>query len=235
MIEIDMDSWLEKSALVLAIVCVTTASLLMSGALSAGPTPTPTPLPRSAPAQQRGFFPPLPSVPDGGGSNPNVTVSLPIDAFDTSVPASTVIIEPVTTTLIDSTTTGGANYVGFQGDFTFDSAVVTFSSPYVQRAGLTSDPNWNVSANILNTGPGTTETLRVSAFSTTLVPLNGSGTLYELRMLRVSNTSGAVSPLVWAPVSSGNEFIFIDDNLNQIVANQTNGLITIIGGTPPPT
>ena len=47
------------------------------------------------------------------------------------------------TTLIDSTTTSGDNYIGFQGDFTFDSAVVTFATPQVQRAGLTSDPNWN--------------------------------------------------------------------------------------------
>src|SRR5205823_10855788 len=62
-----------------------TASVLMSGVASAGPTP--------------------------------ITVSLPIDTFDTSVPISTVIIKPVTTTLIDPTTTGGINYVGFQGDF----------------------------------------------------------------------------------------------------------------------
>src|SRR5437773_231445 len=70
------------------------------------------------------------------GTTP-ITVALPTVGFDASVPIDSVIIQPVTTTLIDSTTTGGANYVGFQGDFTFDSAVVTFSSPYVQRAGLT--------------------------------------------------------------------------------------------------
>jgi hypothetical protein len=51
------------------------------------------------------------------------------------------------TTLINPMTTGGLNYVGFQGDFTFDSAVVTFATPQVQGAGLTGT-NWNVSSNI---------------------------------------------------------------------------------------
>src|SRR5437899_3086602 len=105
MIKTDMNSSLERTALVLAIVCGVVPSLLMSGAASAGPNPTPTPLPSPAPARQGGFFPPLPVVPDGGGTLPGITVSLPIDNFDTSVPFSTVIIEPVTTTLIDSTTT----------------------------------------------------------------------------------------------------------------------------------
>jgi hypothetical protein len=36
-----------------------------------------------------------------------------------------------------------------------------------------------------------------------------------------------MSPLVWAPVSSGNQFIFLDDNLLSWIPNQTNGLITI--------
>ena len=85
-----------------------------------------------------------------------ITVSLPTATFDTSVPIATEIIQPVNTTLINAATTSGANYVGFQGDFTFDSAVVTFSAPFVQAAGLTAT-NWNVSANILNTGPGTTQ------------------------------------------------------------------------------
>src|SRR5439155_19117095 len=38
-----------------------------------------------------------------------ITVSLPIASFDTSVPASTIIIQPVMTTLIDPTTTNGIN------------------------------------------------------------------------------------------------------------------------------
>src|SRR5438128_1209768 len=190
-----------------------------------------------APPQQNGFYPPLPvppAVPEG--SVPGITVALPIDSFNNSTPASTVIIEPMTTTLIDPTTTGGNNYVGFQGDFTFDSGVVTFANPPVQRAGLTSDPNWNVSANIFPaptptpTGtpvPGTIRTLRISAFMGTFTPLAGMGTLFELRMLRVSSTPGDMSPLVWRP--DPDNFFFIDDNLNTHAPRQTNGVITITG------
>src|SRR4029078_11540070 len=109
-----------------------------------------------------------------------VKVGLPTDSFDTSVPATTVIIEHVTTTNIPAS----LNYIGFQGDFIFDSAVISFASPYVTAAGLTAG-TWTVSGNILNTGPGTLKTLRVSAFvNDGVTPLSGSGTLYDLRMLR---------------------------------------------------
>src|SRR5450432_4194191 len=70
---------------------------------------------------QPGFFPPLPLGP-GPTPTPSpvpITVSLPIASFDTSVPIATVIIQPVNTTNIDPS----LNYVGFQGDLTFDSAV----------------------------------------------------------------------------------------------------------------
>src|SRR6266436_374662 len=87
-----------------------------------------------------------------------ITISLPIDTFSTSVPTSTVIIEPVTTTDINSTTTGGANYIGFQGDFTFDEMVVTFSNPPIRIAGLTGGGNWNV-AGIVLPGAGPIRTL----------------------------------------------------------------------------
>src|SRR5438128_1614639 len=80
------------------------------------------PLPLPVTPRQDGFYPPLPLAPQGAA----ITISLPIASFDNSVPNSTVIIQPVMTTLIDNTTTGGLNYVGFQGDFLFDSAVVTF-------------------------------------------------------------------------------------------------------------
>ena len=100
---------------------------------TATPTPTPTPQP--------------------------ITVSLPIDTMDNSVPIATVIFKPVVTTDIDAS----LNYVAFQGDFTFDETICTFSSPFVEKAGLTSG-NWNVSGNILP-GPGPIRTLRVSAFS----------------------------------------------------------------------
>src|SRR5204863_2837827 len=181
-----------------------------SGAASAESTPTPTPLSGSVPALQGGFFPPLPADPDG--ITPlGITVALPVDTMNLSLPASTVYIKPVTTTLIDSTTTGGANLVGFQGDFTFDSSIAGFASPPVQRAGLTSNANWGVSGSIL--GSGMIKTFRLSAFMSDFVPLEGSGTLFELRMRRVSNTPGAMTPLTWAQASSGNQFIFIDDSL----------------------
>lgn len=186
---------------------------------------------RAAPqAAFDGFYPPLPgqkatvdcpSLP--------ITISLPNDFLDPSVPSSTVIIAPVTATLIDSTTTNGANITGCQGDFTFDSSVITFASPFVQRAGLTSDPNWNVSANIL--GTGTIKTLRISAFMSNFVGLHGSGTCFEVRIRRVSSTVGAMSPLIWAAPCGGNEFIYIDDELNSYDPMQNNGLVAIQG--PP--
>src|SRR5690242_11626418 len=95
---------------------------------------------RAAPqATSDGFYPPLPATAQSYHGFPTapagvpapITVSLPTQGFDNSVPSSTVIIEPVTTTLIDSTTSGGTNLVGFQGDFTFDSAVITFDDPFV--------------------------------------------------------------------------------------------------------
>ena len=102
------------------------------------------------------------------------------------------------------------NEVGFQGDFTFDERVVTFQSQPVQKAGITGG-NWNVSGNVLP-GPGSIKTLRVMAFSNDFTPLSGSGTLFELRMTRVSNTQNASTPFIWA--APPDQFIFIDADLN---------------------
>ena len=99
--------------------------------------------------------------------------------------------------------------VGFQGDFTFDERVVTFQSDPVQKSGLTGG-NWNVSGNVLP-GTGPTRTLRVSAFSNDFAPLSGSGTLFELKMTKVSSTPGAITQLVWA--APPDQFIFIDADL----------------------
>jgi len=178
------------------------ACLLMSGVASAQ---TPTPLP--------------------------VTVSLPIDTLDTSVPPATVVPKPVSTTDIQTS----FDLVGFQGDFTFNETIVSFASPPVQNSGLTGG-NWNVSGNVLP-GPGPIRTLRVSAFSNDFTPLSGTGTLYLLRMLRVSSTPGASTPLTWA--APPDNFFFIDSNLKTHTPTGTNGLITITGpspsGTPSPT
>ena len=118
------------------------------------------------------------------------------------------------------------NLIGFQGDFTFDSTVVTFQVPPVSTAGLTVG-NWNVSGNVLP-GPGPIRTLRVSAFSNDFTPLSGSGTLYNLNMTRVSSTSGASTPLTWA--APPDNFIFIDFNLDSYAPGSTPpGSITIQG------
>jgi hypothetical protein len=128
-------------------------------------------------------------------SLPNVAV----DAFVTD------FIVEVTTTDIDA----GDKLVGFQGDFTFDERVITFQSEPVRKAGLTGG-NWNVSGNVLP-GTGPIRTLRISAYSNDFTPLAGSGTLFELRMSRVSKAAQGTQ-LLWA--SPPNQFIFIDADLN---------------------
>ena len=109
------------------------------------------------------------------------------------------------TSAIDATN----RLVGFQGEFTFDERVVTFESEPVQKAGLTGG-NWNVSGNVL-AGPGPIRTLRVSAYSNDFTPLSGSGTLFELRMIRVSKSEQSTQ-LIWA--EPPNAFFFIDADLN---------------------
>ena len=151
------------------------ACLLMSGVASAQ---TPTPLP--------------------------VTVSLPIDTLDTSVPPATVVPKPVSTTDIQTS----FDLVGFQGDFTFNETIVSFASPPVQNSGLTGG-NWNVSGNVLP-GSGPIRTLRISAYSMDFVPLSGAGTLFGLRISKVGKgTRGPQS--IWA--APPNNFIFIDGDL----------------------
>ena len=79
----------------------------------------------------------------------------------------------------------------------------------MRKAGLTSG-NWNVSGNVLP-GTGPIRTLRISAYSNDFTPLAGSGTLFELRMSRVSKAAQGTQ-LLWAPPP--NQFIFIDADLN---------------------
>jgi hypothetical protein len=130
--------------------------------------------------------------------------------------------QPVVTSAINA----ADGLVGFQGDFTFDSTVITFQSPPVSNAGLTAG-NWNVSGNVLP-GPGPIRTLRISAFSNDFTPLSGTGALYDLNMTRVSSTPGASTALTWA-VPPDN-FIFIDANLNTHAPGSTEpGSITMQG------
>ena len=111
----------------------------------------------------------------------------------------------MTTTTIDAKN----KLVGFQGDFTFDERVVTFQNEPVQKAGITGG-NWNVSGNVLP-GPGPIRTLRVLGYSNDFTPLSGSGTLFELRMTRVSKGAQSTQ-LIWA--APPDHFIFIDADLN---------------------
>src|SRR5947207_13987604 len=126
------------------------------------------------------------------------------------------------------------HYNGFQGDLIFDSAIAVPSPTNnpVARFGLTGDGSWNVSGQVLNSGPGTLKTLRVSAFvGEADVWTSGSGPLYVIHWKRVSSTVGQSTALTWAPYP--NDFIFIDDNLEGWSATpQNNGMITITQGTP---
>jgi hypothetical protein len=115
------------------------------------------------------------------------------------------LIAAVRTTAIDAKN----RLVGFQGDFTFDERVVTFQSEPVQKAGLTGG-NWNVAGTVL-AGTGPIRTLRISAYSNDFTPLSGSGTLFELRMTRVSKAAQGTQ-LMWA--APPDHFIFIDADLN---------------------
>ena len=131
-------------------------------------------------------------------------VALPNVAVDTSM---TGFVAGVTTTLVDA----NDNVVGFQGDFTFDSTLIAFEDEPVQKAGLTAG-NWTVAGHVLS-GPGPIKTLRVSGFSNDLEPLSGSGTLFELRMERVTR-AGRVTQMLWA--APPDHFIFIDADLNTL-------------------
>jgi spore coat protein A len=130
------------------------------------------------------------------------SVALPNITFDSG---KTGLTAAVTTSSVDPKN----KLVGFQGDFTFDSRVITFESEPVQKAGLTSG-NWNVSGNVLP-GSGPIRILRVSAYSEDLTPLSGEGALFELRIAR-GNKLAASTQLVWA--AAPNQFLFIDADLN---------------------
>jgi hypothetical protein len=135
----------------------------------------------------------------------------------------------VTTTAIDARN----KLVGFQGDFTFDERVVTFQSEPVQNAGLTAG-NWNVSGNVLpvQAGAGPIRTLRISGYSLDLVPLSGSGTLFELRMKRVSKGAQGTQ-LLWA--APPDQFIFIDSDLKtQKPGYSASGGVNASGEAPAP-
>ena len=145
-------------------------------------------------------------------------VALPEVAVDQS---RSNFIAAVRTSAIDAKN----KLVGFQGDFTFDERVVTFQSEPVRKAGITGG-NWNVSGNVLP-GRGPIRTLRISAYSNDFTPLSGSGTLFELRMTRVSKAAQGTQ-LLWA--APPDQFIFIDADLKtQKPGNAAPGSVTPSG------
>lgn len=138
---------------------------------------------------------------DDDGTPQIVKVGLPNIAVDVT---ATSFAANVVTTNIDR----ASNLVGFQGDITFDSTVVSFESEPVGQAGLTSG-NWNVTGSILD-GPGPIRTLRVSAISNDFEPLLGSGALFQLRFVRLGKPS-QLTQLFWDTASD--HFYFIDADL----------------------
>ena len=145
---------------------------------------------------------------------------MPVSTINISL---TNFIQPVVTSTIDP----ADNLIGFQGDFTFNSSVLTFQSTPVSGAGLTAN-NWNVSGNILP-GGGTIKTLRISAFSQNFAPLSGSGTLFHLNMTRLGG-SGTNTPLTWK--APPDHFYFFDSDLGPHAPGSTPpGNITFQAGT----
>ena len=167
------------------------------------PTPTPTPSPTPTP-------PPIVSV----------IVSLPVA---TIAPSVTNFTQPVMASTIDA----ADNLVGFQGDLSFDSSVVSFQSPPVSPSGLTTN-NFNVSGVILSNGPGPIKKVKIFAYVNDFVtPLSGAGTLFTLNMMRVSSTPNASSSLSWLPTPDDFEFFNVDLD-NRLPSSAPSGSITII-------
>ena len=147
------------------------------------------------------FANPRPGGP--GGDAPSLTVYANITMPDLSSNQTAVRASGID---------ASSNLVGFQADFTYDERVVSFTDPDqpVAPAGLTA--TWNVSGHVLP-GAGPIKTVRVSAYSNDFQPLAGSGTLFELKMNHVSQTSRGAA-LNWAPAP--NQFLFIDADLNEL-------------------
>jgi hypothetical protein len=75
-------------------------------------------------------------------------------------------------------------------------------------------------------------TLRVSGYSLDLTPLSGSGTLFELMMVRASKAAQGTQ-LIWA--APPNQFIFIDADLKTQTPGYTaSGGVNSSGEAPAP-
>jgi hypothetical protein len=136
-------------------------------------------------------------VPTQGQETPP-QVSLPIATTSTSVSNFTVA---VTTTDLEEED----NINGFTGYFTFDERIVTFPINGATNAGITDLPYpnpWHVYGALLpGSGPTRTYFLEIWADYPT-DSLEGSGTLCNLSVTRVSTTGGSTN-LTW---DSGHQF-----------------------------
>lgn len=153
-----------------------------------------------------------------------IMVALPASAI---APDMSTFTLPVLTLTIDA----ADKLVGFQGDLVFDSSVITFPATPVQPAGLTAN-DWNVSGNVA--GKGSNKTLHIVGYAINqTTPLQGSGTLFELKMNRArGGRPGASSALAWAP---SDNFFFLDSQANlRAPASTPRGRISIAGASPTP-
>jgi hypothetical protein len=153
-----------------------------------------------------------------------VMVALPASTLPPDMGTFTL---PVLTLTIDA----ADNLIWFQGDILFDSSVVTFPTTPVQPAGLTAN-DWIVSGNVV--GKNKLKTLQIVGYSISqTTPLQGSGTLFELKFNRArGGRPGAGTSLTWAPSGS---FFFVDSQANaRAPASTPPGRISIAGPSPTP-
>ncbi|MEK6303455.1 MAG: C25 family cysteine peptidase [Acidobacteriota bacterium] len=146
------------------------------------------------------------------------TVSLPTTSVGTNVTSFSLLISVTDTT--------GNNYIGAQGDFTFNETIATVVS--ASAAGITTT-GWTVQGNI-QPGPGPTRTFRFFVLSQDggVTPLAGGGTLIRLNLTKTAGgTPGSSTPLTWAVGLTG--FKFLDGNTFELVdpAAQVNGTLTL--------
>ena len=169
-------------------------------------------------------------VQKNGAITINLTETLPVKTISTTVPVATNLTAPVVTTNMNPF----HYFVGFQGDFVYNSNIIQFQTPFVLPAGLTAT-NWNVSANILNgTGP-TARILRISAFSLDFTPLNGCGVLFNLQFRRVSTTNNATTALTWQPTPDNFFFISADLTTHDPFSTPPGSITITTSANPTPT
>lgn len=154
---------------------------------------------------------------------PVARVTLP----DQAIAASRgVFIVPVTVSKIDPAVHG--NLQAFQGDFTYDSSIISFQSNPVTAGSvmINNGGQWSLMANPnLTQTNATLKTLRITAFCLNNVGLatNGaaSDTLFTLNLVRVGK-AGTETAMIWSSPPNGH-FRFFD----------TEGFARVPSGAPP--